>query len=438
MRLKKSLLIAVLSLLAFNAWSDNFEVSDACRIGQQFLSVERDGRLVYNDGSCYVFNYDPGFVIVSADPKIGGVLGFSEDGTFDVASMPDGLKWLMNGYGEQIRAARADSLYAARQMIAPRSVNAGNVVVGPLVPVKWSQGGYYNSKCPEDDKGVGGHVQVGCGAIVMGSIMRYWQFPTSGQGSVTYDCNFSSFGYGDYGTLSADFENTIYDYANMPVQLTSRSTEAEVSAVATLLYHCGVSVYMAYGPKASTSNSMMIVYALSQYFKYPKTIQYIEKNSYKGDWWNLVTSELDAGAPFMYGGQGPNGGHVFICDGYRDDRYVHIVWGWGGQHDAYFKTDDLTPGQYSFNSNQAVIVGIRGPQLPVMCSSVAEDNVTIWPTITDGEVNIEGGEGNVVVVNASGMLVLRTAERRLDLSSMPCGVYFVRVGNGIVRSVVKK
>ena len=160
---------------------------------------------------------------------------------------------------------------------------------------------------------------VGCGAIVMGQVMRYWRFPATGTGSHSYSSN--------YGTLSANFGATTYHYENMPDKLSVVfHPDSCVEAVATLLYHCGVSVNMNYGPEASVANSNRIVSALSTYFRYPTTIQYIERgNLSTTTWLNYLKNELDEGAPFMYGGSGNYGGHVWTCDGYRDDNYFQVT-----------------------------------------------------------------------------------------------------------------
>lgn len=69
--------------------------------------------------------------------------------------------------------------------------------------------------------------------------MKYWNWPDVGVGQHSYNSAYA-------GTLSADFSTTHYDWANMPNSLTSSSTPAQVNAVATLMYQCGVAVDMDY------------------------------------------------------------------------------------------------------------------------------------------------------------------------------------------------
>jgi hypothetical protein len=90
----------------------------------------------------------------------------------------------------------------------------------------------------------------------MAQIMRYWSFPPVGNGSHSYNCP-------PYGTLSADFGSTAYNWAAMPDRVTSSNT-----AVATICYHAGVAVNMQYGPNGSGAYSTDVLILSFTYFKY--------------------------------------------------------------------------------------------------------------------------------------------------------------------------
>lgn len=381
---------------------------------------------------------------VMTDEKSGEVLGFSEVGSVDCTELPEGLMEIMGlrteveglrtmDDGQRLGIARlgsAEETNIAEEKIR-RVMAEGNEVVAPLLGLKWGQGTRYNSKCPEDASGQGGHAQVGCGALVMGQIMRYWRYPTNGKGSHSYVANFGAYGYGNYGTQSADFENTTYDYDHMPKQLKATSSDEEIEAVGTLLYHCGVSVDMAYGPTASTAQSGKMVTALSKYFRFPATIEYIEKSQYStSEWHNILQGELDESAPFFYGASGSYGGHVFICDGYRDDDFYHLVWGWGGQYDGWFKIGDFTPGPYDFNNNHAAIIGIRGPEVPTNLDENEDEN---WVLVCENpvkEVLKLNGEHSGEIYDMTGRCVMNFDGSTIDVHGLMEGAYVVRVEKG--------
>ena len=69
----------------------------------------------------------------------------------------------------------------------------------------------------------------------------------------------------------------------------------------------------------------------------------------------------------MYSGYGPDGsGHAFVLDGYTDDGYFGVNWGWGGLADGYFLIDAMEPseagaggGAGSFSLNQIAVLGLK-------------------------------------------------------------------------------
>ncbi len=402
--------------------------------------------------SFYVVNFGTeGFVIVAGDDRVQPILAFSDEGAFVAENMPDNIRFFLNGYTDEIQYVvdnqqndnAVQGEWDALLSDATPVQKDGAVVVGPLLGSnRWNQTRYYNNLCPSDASGnsaYGGHAAVGCGALVMGQVMRYWRYPTNGTGSHSYSSN--------YGTLSVNFGTTTYHYENMPNQFTSTyHPDSCVEAVATLLYHCGVAVNMNYGPSASVCNSNKIVAALSNYFRYPTTVQYIERGSSSSTTWiNYLKGELDEGAPFMYGGSGSYGGHVWTCDGYRDDDYFHFNWGWGGQQNGYFALTNCS--SYGFNSNHAIIIGIRGPELPTAIEENNVENVKVFPNPSNGMVYICSESQQVQelqVFDMSGRLLIEKSidekEFSIDMTGYNAGIYILRLttSNGVETSKIIK
>ena len=404
--------------------------------------------------SFYVVNFgSEGFVIVAGDDRVRPVLAFSDEGAFVSEDMPANIRFFLDGYTEAIQHIADTQQYSDEtirqqweQLLSdtPLVPKDGTVIVGPLLGNnRWNQTRYYNNLCPADASGntaYGGHAAVGCGALVMGQIMRYWHFPTTGTGSHSYTSN-------NYGRLSANFGATTYNYENMPDLLTtSNHPDSCVEAVSTLLYHCGVSVNMNYGPSASSCNSNKIVSALSTYFRYSTTVRYIERGSTSSTvWLNYLKGELDEGAPFMYGGSGNYGGHVWTCDGYRDDDYFHFNWGWGGQQNGYYALTNCS--SYGFNNNHAIIIGIRGPELPTAIDESNVENINVFPNPSNGRVYIYAESQQVQelqVFDLSGRMLLQKSinetEFSIDLSGYNAGTYLIRLftSDGVeTRRIVK-
>lgn len=386
-----------------------------------------------------------GFVVVGADDRVRPILGYSFEGRFQKEDTPQSLLFLLDEYAREIESVTNSESTASAMVLeqwnelveySASNRKAGTPVVGPLVTSIWNQGQYYNSQCPEDSRGPAGHALVGCGAIVMGQVIRYWSYPTHGIGTESYYCNNSAYGYGDYGLLSVDFQNTTYEFSRMPNALSGSTPAFQISPVAKLLYHCGVAAHMAYGPSASTANSNNIISGMIDHFGYQPTIQYIERNSCStSQWVGKIKSELDAGAPIFYGGSGSYGGHVFICDGYTDDDFFHINWGFGGSYDGYFQLSALSPGPYDFSYNQAIITDIRPDQPPVGLQNVTGTKLSVYPNPTTGTVTMTGcpaGCRELRLYDCQGKQV-RTfvsvdgQDRPIDLTGLPQGVYTLRL-----------
>ena len=469
MKLKFSIFLTMVVMLVGSAYAKPIDETTARTVASRFYAMKFDlapesliPTIAYTaptlrgeNGSAtsfYVVNFSTkGFVIVAGDDRVNPILAFSDEGAFVAENMPANIRFFLDGYAEEIQYTIDNQQYSDEtvqqqwdQLLSdtPLVPKAGNVIVGPLLGNnKWNQTKYYNDLCPDDASGnaaYGGHAAVGCGALVMGQVMRYWQYPTTGRGSHSYTSN-------NYGSLSANFATTTYHYESMPNQLTaSNHPDSCVEAVATLLYHCGVAVNMNYGPSASVCNSNKIVSALSNYFRYPATVQYIERGSTSSTTWlNYLKGELDEGAPFMYGGSGNYGGHVWTCDGYRDDDYFHFNWGWGGQQNGYFLITNCS--SYGFNSNHAIIIGIRGPELPAAIEEHNPGNVMVFPNPSNGMVYVRAESQQLQelqVFDLSGRMLLQQniseRESSIDLSGYNAGTYILRLttSNGVETSKI--
>jgi hypothetical protein len=236
--------------------------------------------------------------------------------------------------------------------------------VVPLIQTKWNQAPYYNELCPLDPE-TNRRTYTGCVATAMAQIMKYWNYPANGTG-------FHSYNHESYGTIPANFGSTTYNWASMPNSITGSN-----SAVATLMFHCGVSVDMDYGPDGSGAYTSAIAPALKTYFGYSSSAEEKRRSSYTDlQWKELLKTELDAGRPLHYAGYDVNVGHAFICDGYDINDLFHFNWGWGGSADGYFAISMLNPFTCEFNSNHKAVIGIQPPSGSQSCDMRLYNNVT--------------------------------------------------------------
>ena len=286
--------------------------------------------------SFYVINDEEHnrFVIVSSDDRLYKILGFSDNGTFDPVTAPIGLIDMLNNYDEQYTSVYSDLDNATKGVQKNYSFSP----VQPLIQSKWDQSDPYNFDCPKDIKSTSGkNCVTGCVATAMAQVMNFWKYPESGTGSNSYTSSTQRI----YQSL--DFSSVHFDWDNMLNEYNSDATEAQKSAVATLMHAAGVSVSMDYAD-VSGAYAIDMAYALSHFWKYNPNVSYKKKQYYSDEAWNqLILSELSEGHPILYAGQGNSGGHQFVLDGCNEDGMYHFNFGWAGSGDGYYTLEVLAP-----------------------------------------------------------------------------------------------
>ncbi len=305
----------------------------------------------------YVFNFENGFVLVSADDVAHPILSFSDEESVDPNNMPDGFAYYLRFYARQIAYAQENNFEPEAEVASEwrhvahdgfendnRSTRGD---VAPLLTTNWNQDYPYNAYCPTGHGGPQGHAYAGCVATAMSMVMKYWNWPIQGNGEHSYTPD-------GYPMQTVNFGATTYDWANMP----NTCNTSNYQAVATLMYHCGVSVDMMYGGSSSGAYSQDVPPAIAEYFRYTDHATRMDRDLYsKYDWEEMLIASLEEGFPLYYSGSDTEGGHAFACCGYREiDRKFFFNWGWSGSLNNYYAIDALNTGwNGSFNIGQAAI-----------------------------------------------------------------------------------
>lgn len=386
------LILALVLMVAMHSYAERVTSETAQKVVTTFLNNNGVKSTQLTDlskdagfSNLYIFNAEPGFVVMAADDCVQPILGYSLTGRFVAENMPDNVRSWLQGYNDEIQFAIDGKMIANSEItklwkeLVEGQAKAGKAtaVVNALVQTQWDQNGVYyysggqihifelyNNLCPYDYT-AGERTVTGCVATAMAQIMKYWGYPSQGIGSHSYTPSTRP----DLGVQSANFGETTYQWADMPNKLSMTSNSTQINAVATLMYHCGVSVDMMYDISdngGSGAYAEDIPYALNHYFNYKATANIKYKNSYSTNVWiSMLKTELDAGRPLQYSGSG-TGGHAFICDGYDNSNNFHFNWGWSGANDGYYALTNLNPGSggsggggYVFNNNQSAVFGIE-------------------------------------------------------------------------------
>jgi len=332
----------------------------------------------------YVFNINggTGFVMVSADDNVIPVLAYSSESSFDIEKIAPTTKTWIEGYANQITYVIEHNLPAQEGttqkwenlLSGKRETAARTTAVTPLLTTTWDQfpqsgvAGNYNGLCPSN---TGGRAVTGCVATAMSQIMKFWKWPTVGNGYHSYTPS-------GYTTQSVDFGNTVYNWVSMPNALTSGSN----IALETIMWNAGVSVDMNYGPSTGTGSGSYVAevespvqncaeFALKTYFHYKRSLKGYARFGVTGGpgpiatatWISMLEAEFNAGRPVLYTGYSTTeGGHCWVGDGYNASNLMHFNWGWSGYSNGYFSVDALAPAALSggnFNGDQTAVFGIQ-------------------------------------------------------------------------------
>ena len=354
-----------------------------------------------------------GYVIVSGEDRTQSIIGFVDGERFEMNNLPDNMRYWLGAFARQV-----DFLDKHPQAKPKIAKTEGKDAVEPLLGnTAWNQSPYYNKYTPD------GNFPIGCVAVALGQIMRYWQWPDHGVGSHSYTTTTLKF------EESADFENTTYNWAAMTDQLNSASTDEAVDAVATLLHHVAVSVDMDYNKGGSGAYSEKMGPAMANYFRYDKGIQLVKRNFYNSQtWMQMVRTELDNGRPVVYdGATSTMSGHSFVCDGYNEDGFYHINWGWGGSGNGYFLLNALAYDYVDMQTGQSMKDGFNYYQDMLIGFKPDKDGTSVYRTHEmlceglgpDFDVTVDKGKE----IDVMACEVYNTSNFELDVEDLALVVY---------------
>lgn len=316
------------------------------------INADNEAFYIYTDGNS--------FVIVSGDERMEPVLAYSNTNAFEIEHIPSNVKGYLGQYVKAFRQLGSveNTRVELQTETSLRKAIEGNVE--PIVQTQWNQDTPFNNLCPEIPNF--GHAATGCVATAMAQAMSVYKYPACGTGLIDYTT--PSYGF----HLQDDLANYPFDWDNMLLNYNDGCTEVQGSAVAKLLYSCGLSLSMDYGIESS-SYAIDVVRKGIQNYGYDSDMILADLDAMQiSDWHALVTSNLIKGCPVIYSGRNEhNEGHAFIIDGYtstESDPYYHVNWGWGGWCDGDYKVLHLSPestgiggGMGNYNLANSAILG---------------------------------------------------------------------------------
>ncbi len=454
--MKKLLLTLAFTTLTGTVFSNPVDLDKARKaaenlLGKSVVLTPASNRAPMTDekeASYYLLNASDGegFAIISAEDDLADVLGYSKEGHLNADAMPEALSLFLDTYQQYVEAYRHGDAKATEDV---SNVLANRrAAEGYLVKSLWGQGTPYNTLCPTLN---GQKCVTGCVATALAQLLYYWNWPVKGSGySYATDTN------GE--TYSGTLEHT-YDWASMKnTTAECIASETASAAVAQLMYDCGLSVNMVYGTGGSSATN--ILKPLYTNFGYiPTTLRMRMRDCYatEAEWLQVIANEIDAGRPIYTAAQSKTGegqdaaGHAFLIDGYNSQGYVHVNWGWNGEHDGFFALSKMNPASYSFTNYLRIVSGAQPAkngetgvpeEYPYMSTPPASKDYKVGDKITKtltfsiaaGEIHNPNGSSHTWSVSAGVYDVSNTMVANINTSrashklSLDPG-YYVSEGN---------
>ncbi len=381
----KSFIVCLCFSILHNTYGQTAPPEYAIEVSDAFFDIEYGLTPVFEDitpimdgeTTClYQIQYQSGeWCLISADMSIDPILAYGLS-RINESDEPKGftdlVKWYTNQIAENLNNRStiveanpiwASILFSSRNHIRNYSTEDSLLDMTGRGNLKWGQsnnnnGGCspsYNNACPESNNNNCncGHYPVGCGAVALGQIMWYWQWPKQSQ----------------YRT---------YHWEIMNGSLTAATSSNNATEVANFLYDCAEASNMSYHCYGSWTILDSIVAAFKSIFNYKGVRKHYMKDwKYNKAWSDLIKSEIDNDRPVLiYGDHGTfMSGHYFVADGYKDLGWrllFHINWGHLGSHNGFCRLEKLYEQDNSYyNLHNRAVVGIS--------PTYSENNITELP-----------------------------------------------------------
>jgi len=266
--------------------------------------------------------------------------------------------------------------------------------LGQLLSTTWYQNDPYNLLTPLWFDGSA--TLSGCVATSAAQIMKYWNWPPTGQGSYSYQW----YNGASDVTLSADFSTSTYDWANMIDSYLFGATDVQRYAVAKLMSDVGIAFHTLFSPTASSAWVSINAPVYPTYFKYQNTTQTVRRMSYASDsaWMQVFKNEVQHLRPSQIeiSSTTEQAQHAAVVDGYTNSptEQVHINFGWNGSYDGWYATNNIVGMGHVFDDmpGMAAIIGIQpdsSSNLPPLVNA-GPDQTIMLPAVA----NLQGTVGD--------------------------------------------
>jgi hypothetical protein len=338
---------------------------------EDYASIQKSRAEIANVYICTMTD-GQGFAILSGDDRTPVVLGYTDKGSSNLDSIPDGLRLLIEIYNRQIYAL---DMMGIRRHAKESPTTTTRTAIAPMLRTEWHQYEPFNKLCPSfylEDGSQGGVCPAGCVATAVSQVMNFYQYPDAIKNTIPGYTQYYSTWWGLVGVpLKPEPSGQTIGWSQIQDKYDGSETEAQQLAVAQLIYWVGLGSKMNYDEASSTLLDLSIGTLIGNFgYEIGAHIAHRSEYSLQG-WHDLLYSELTNGHPIPFSAYNSSSGHTFVIDGYDTSGLFHVNWGWNGLNDGFFRMDVLAPDDHSginslptplaYNMGQSALIGLRRP-----------------------------------------------------------------------------
>ena len=461
--MKKFLILALLVVASLQLNATNVDMATAQKNAQRFLvSQSAKGRFMTSaptikwthevksstaiQAAYYIVNTDCGFVIVPGDDRARDVLAYGEYPIENLNDLPEAMQLFLDMFQKQMEYLQAHPGLNVQKAHLKRGVS-----VEPLFTTAWNQGKPYNMKTPRVGYGSDPYCKVGCSAVALAQVMKYWEYPTTSPALPGYTTKTHNYVMDPLPEYTFDWDNMLDSYKTN----TDQYTQEQLDAISWFMRYVGQAETMDYATDQSGAERDQILDALRT-FGYDDDARIVMKwdfddgtvNYTEEGWGELIQSELRAGRPLVYcafdmsSDSTAIGGHAFNVDGYdaENDLY-HVNFGMSADKNTYYALNAFTldNGMTVYDFYPILFAGVQPPgisttphiyvtpyELDMECyvgkTTTATFNVA-GANLTDGITVTLNDENGVYTIDATAVTIEdATAGKTITVTYAPQAV----------------
>ena len=366
--MRKLLLLTTLVIASLQLTAATVDLKTAQQSAQRFLmNATPNGRFMASapaikwtheaknssnaaQAAYYIVNTDKGYVIIAGDDRAKEVLAYGEGSLSSLNDLPEAVQYFLDIYQKQMEYLQAHPGLVVQKRAATRGIS-----VDPMLKTAWAQDKPYNKQCPR----VGStYCKVGCTAVALAQVMRFWEYPSASPALPAYKCEKSGINVPAVGERAFDWDNMYDTYYDVDLD---RLPQVNEDAIAYLMRYVGQAEQVDYNTDQTGTRNPEILTAIRLFGFDPGARivkkcdspdtqeeldagEFTEEEYYNdAEWAEAIQSELRAGRPLIYCAYDMStdsasiGGHAFNVDGYdaQTDMY-HVNFGMRPALNTYY------------------------------------------------------------------------------------------------------